>query len=350
MLLLIPVIAVAIPIWTVVLLTRAVTRLVGRKTVAWDQIIEPHAEKGWKPKPNLNCECSFAAGVFRARTGEDGWPAGRSLDEAEMVVFGDSFASGFGVDHGRAFFSLRSGIRIKAIGSPGYSMVQELLWMKWLAPSLSGKTVVWFLYFGNDLYDNLLPNLYHYRMPFARRGKNGWEVVTSHVSPARWPYNPEKNFREEEKFRGAFGENPLSTRVYEACEYLIGEGRDVCSRANADLVLLSIPWTVQLDDAEWSRRCKLYGQPEDFDRHAPDRRIGEIAQRLGVPLVEGRRCWSAAHHFPNEGHWNEGGHRRVAELLEQIHRNRTQPGRSGVRPAEHLAVLAAKAPLGATGE
>src|SRR4029079_11419126 len=67
-------------------------------------------------------------------------------------------------------------------------MVQEYLWMRRLAPQLRGKMVVWFVYFGNDLYDNLCPDLRGYRKPFLRQTGVGdeWEIYSGHVRPEAW--------------------------------------------------------------------------------------------------------------------------------------------------------------------
>ena len=48
-------------------------------------------------------------------------------------------------------------VRIKSIGSPAYSLVHSLMWMERMAPLLEGKLVVWFVYNGNDLADNVYP-------------------------------------------------------------------------------------------------------------------------------------------------------------------------------------------------
>jgi hypothetical protein len=140
------------------------------------------------------------------------------------------------------FFSQPNGnIRIKAIGAPGYNMVQEILLMNALSSQLRGKLVVWFIYFGNDLYENLQPNFYRYRMPFVREinGTGDWEIVTSHVSPANWRSRFERDYyaRLAEICSPTF----LAQRVYSACEYLIGKGLEICNRADARLVVMTIP-------------------------------------------------------------------------------------------------------------
>lgn len=333
--LLIPVVVIALPVWAVATLTKTARRIFEPKSTPWQEIIEYHPEIGWRPKANLTAHCEFAAGTFHLRTADDGWPGATTFAQSDMVVIGDSYALGFGVDSRRAFYSVCKDVQIKAIGAPGYSMVHEVLWMKRYARQLHGKLVVWFLCYSNDLYDNLLPNLYHYRTPFARRDMNGtWQIVNHHVTTEPWPFNYEHNFRMEEKFHGVFGENPLAERVYAACEYLIREGRDACRDAGASLVLLSVPWPIQLDDVEWRRRCARHGSIDDFDRYAPDRKIGSICADLNVSLIQGREWLDVRHHIPAEGHWNERGHRQIARLLEQVHEQWKESSRAGLQSHE----------------
>ena len=52
-------------------------------------------------------------------------------------------------------------------------MVQTLLWMERLKDRLAGKLVVWLVFYGNDLMDNLHPNFDRYRTPFVRSRDDG---------------------------------------------------------------------------------------------------------------------------------------------------------------------------------
>ena len=79
----------------------------------------------------------------------------RGVDESDMLVFGDSYVFGHAIDDRQHFAHVNPRLRIKAIGVNGYNMVQTLLWMKKLAPKLQGKLVLWCVYLGNDLTDNM---------------------------------------------------------------------------------------------------------------------------------------------------------------------------------------------------
>ena len=99
-----------------------------------------------------------------------------SLDDSAVVVIGDSFAFGYGVDAGKSFADLNPGLAIKAVGAPGYSMVQSVLLMEQFAERLAGKLVVWFVCLENDLQDNLAPAMRRYRSPFVRLSRSARRV------------------------------------------------------------------------------------------------------------------------------------------------------------------------------
>jgi hypothetical protein len=56
-----------------------------------------------------------------------------------------------------------------------------------------------------------------------------------------------------------------------------------------------------------------------FDPDLPDKKIGEICAKFDVPFVDGKAYLGVSDHIPNEGHWNERGHRRVGELLQALY-------------------------------
>jgi hypothetical protein len=250
---------------------------------------------------------------FPVQTDADGWCGPGRLDESDVVVFGDSFAFGYAVR--RPFFRVSpSGLRVKAVAAPGYNMVQELLLMSELGPQLRRKLVVWFLYPGNDFTDNLCPGMQGYRTPFVRESadRTTWEIVSSHLASKPWAAQP--RYDRARKVSMVFGRNPSSERVYSACQYLIARGAAVCREARATLVVLVIPWMIQFDRLPWP------GIDDDtVEADLPDRRIGRICEDLGVPCVRASQHLGKQHYFADEGHLNEEGHARLAELLDALH-------------------------------
>ncbi len=160
MILTVPIIILGLPFWAVAYFTRILSLLNETRAIEWKQIMEFYSTIGWKPRANLD---TYALGLdgepFHFTTDSHGWRGKNSIADSEIVVFGDSFAFGFAADDDKFYAELNPRLRIKAIGANGYNMVQSLLWMQRLSTKLKEKLVVWFIYYGNDLYENLQPNL-----------------------------------------------------------------------------------------------------------------------------------------------------------------------------------------------
>src|SRR6516164_646658 len=134
-----PILVVGLPFWITAVGTRLIARRLVPRTVRWQEIIEFDFRFGWKPKPNLNVQC-FGDDVFRVTTGPDGWRGNISLAECDIVVLGDSFAFGYGVNEQAMFAELIPNVRVKPIGAPGYNLVQELLVLREYCSQLTGSS------------------------------------------------------------------------------------------------------------------------------------------------------------------------------------------------------------------
>jgi hypothetical protein len=322
----VPIVVLALPFWVVGFLTRALAHHLQPSYVSWDRLMEFASVIGWKPKPNLDTHYLTVAkdGVFHIVTDAQGWPGTTSISESDIVVFGDSYAFGYGVNAEASFPECSGEVRIKAIGAPAYNMVQEVLLMDQLSTQLSGKLVVWFIFVGNDLHDNLTPNMYHYRMPFVREinGTGSWEIVTSHVSPVKWPYTSAR-FRDftlwDRLLADIHSPTFLAQRAYSACEFLVVKGNEICSRAGARLLVMTIPDPLTVSRRGLRRMFSRGADPTLFDPDLPDKRIGEICSQFRVPFVAGRNHLQAQHYKARDPHWNEKGHQKVAELLGTLY-------------------------------
>jgi hypothetical protein len=321
-LLVLPVLLVMLPLWAVSACTRVLARLLEPNYLTRDQLIEFDPTVGWRPRANLKTH-HLLVDVFRIATDSEGWRGRWSLSDSDVVVFGDSFAAGYGVDDEHIFANLSSEPRIKPIGIGGYSMVQAFLWMKELAPSLSGKLVVWFIYLGNDLYDNLSPDLRGYRKPFLRevRGGGGWEICSDHVTREQWPIvrRPRKGHIHMGSLAELCSDTFLAERAFEACRFLISEGHRLCSRVGADLVVLTIPDTHQLSGAGQAYLKSLGPNLKGFDADLPDAKIASMCHTDGVRFIPGRSFLDVGCYKQNDCHWNVLGHRRVAKTLADLY-------------------------------
>ncbi len=320
--LLTPLIIVVAVLWVVAACTRAGARLVEPAYVTLDQLIQFDPVFGWKPRPNLRTH-HLMVDLFRISTDAHGWRGRSTVEESDIVVFGDSFAAGYGVSDEHLFADLNPRLRIKPIGIGGYNMPQSLLWMEKLAQSLRGKLVVWFVYFGNDLYDNLSPELHGYRRPFLRerRAVGGWEIVSSHVSEEKWPIpaRARKGHIHLATLAEMCSNTFLAERAYGACEYLIRRAQRVCATVGADLMIFTIPEPSQFLREGHDYLKSLKPELEAFDADLPDWRIESICAAAGVPFVAGKEFLDLSCYKTNDCHWNELGHRKVAAKLAELH-------------------------------
>lgn len=197
--------------------------------------------------------------------------------------------------------------------------------MERLAPRLAGKSVVWFVFYGNDLHENLLPNsLDQYRAPFVRRrhGSAHWEVVTSHVSSEPWPFpnRPEGSMVAELSTPGF-----LAERAFSACEYLIGRARGACEAVGASLQVWGVPDYRLLSDAGRAILAARARDAEAFDPGLIDRELGRVCRAAGVPFLALSEHLESGDHLEKDSHWSPRGHRRVAALLSDSQRPVSRP-------------------------
>ena len=338
--LLTPVIVAAAVLWAVSACTRACARLVEPAYVELDQLIQFDPVFGWKPRPNLRTH-HLTVDLFRISTDVQGWRGRSTVKESDIVVFGDSFAAGYGVSDEHLFADLNPKLRIKAIGIGGYNMPQSLMWMEKLAQALRGKLVVWFVYLGNDLYDNLSPELHGYRRPFVRerRPLGGWEIVSSHISEEKWPIvaRARKGHIHLATLAEMCSNTFLAERAYGACEYLIRRAQRACAKAGADLMIFTIPEPSQFLREGHEYLKSLKPELETFDADLPDRRIESICAAAGIPFVAGKGFLDISCYKPNDCHWNELGHRKVATKLAELHAARASDSRrSPPRPHQQI--------------
>jgi len=317
-----PAILLLIPIWWIDSLVRLFRRVLEPKPIPLEEIIEYAPEVGWKPKAGISAHVlNFNRDTWQLTTDSDGWRGTGSVEKADAVVFGDSYAFGYGVDDEAFFGDLPGDVRIKSIGSPAYSLVHSLLWMERMAPQLKGKLVVWLVYNGNDLADNVHPAQNQYRSPFVRLAAvdSECEIVTEHVDSSPWTLNS------REGGMAAFIElcspTEQSRRAFEACDFLIRRANDVCREAGARLVVMSIPDLSHVACLALARELGKSQHAAHFDEDVPDRELKAICDREGLPFVPLAAHMDAADYLERDFHWSPRGHRKVAELIAKLSRD-----------------------------
>jgi hypothetical protein len=308
-----------VPFLLVARATSAVARWLSPETTPFQDLVEYVPEIGWRPKPGLAVHGTDDNGdPFWLTTDADGWRGQASIAESDVIVFGDSFAFGFGADERDFFGAGKQRPRIKGIGAPGYNMVQSLMWMRRLGPQLRGKTVAWLIYSGNDLEDNLNPQMESYRAPFVRETWDGdWQIVTAHVGPHPWPFWPRRT--NAEGFLELCRPSLLATRAYRACDFLIEAARELSLAHGARLVVITVPDLSPMQTKTFARLLER-APIKEFDPAEPDRRIRAICARLGVPFIALADSLNEHDYLNRDVHWNRRGHERVAQILRDAGR------------------------------
>ncbi|GKS58311.1 hypothetical protein YTPLAS18_18380 [Nitrospira sp.] len=319
------IIALGFPFYLVSFLVRTLASRLEPPCIQWPDLFKFDPTIGWKARENVDSYClDERDDIFHVLTDNQGWPGRRHVDDSDVVVFGDSHAFGYGVDHERAFWQVDCGVKIKAIGVPGYNMVQESMLLERLAPQLRHKMVAWFCYVGNDLFDNLCPEMLGYRMPFLRQANyNGtWEIVTSHLSPDPWTGSIGARAVRRSGYPlipALHSDTPLSRRSFSACEFLIARGHQACRKHGARLVVVSIPEPFALDPQQISTANEQYPYLKDLSADYPDRKLGAMCQKAGVEFVALREYLELCDYKRAHDHWTERGHRRVADVLTKLY-------------------------------
>lgn len=320
-----PILVLVLPFLMVRIFTNAVIKINTKNYLRWADLIEYNPNIGWKAKAKLNTR-HMVDDVFTLTTDNKGWRGKNSIENSEILVFGDSFAWGYGIDDKNYFGNLDSELRIKAIGTVGYNMVQEFLCMQELAGKLDGKEIIWLIYHGNDLLDNICPDMSGYRTPFLRKDGHSdkWEITTSHIKPDRWPLTPVRRlngWHYMEALGELCGPSYLSERAYDASRYMIEKVSDYCIEENAKLTIISLCDKNQLE-ASGQEKLKNYrkkiGGLDTFDENYPDKKIGTICKELNIPFVAISQHMNYRHYKEDDGHWNEKGHKKFAELITQV--------------------------------
>jgi hypothetical protein len=328
-----PVVLLGLPFLMVSFLVTLITSRLEGKCIRWPDIFEFDAVLGWKARSNLNCFCLEPGDdVFHLVTDQHGWPGSLAIEDSDMVVLGDSHAFSYGVDHEKSFSHLNRGVKIKAVGVPGYNMVQELMLLEELAPKLRHKLVVWFCYAGNDLFDNLSPEMLGYRAPFLRRkqgGNTGWEIVTSHLSSDAWTCSAGARTLRRSGYPlmpALHSDSVLSQRVYSACENLIERGYRVCKNNAARLVVACIPDPFALDKNQIAAARNRYPFLKNLDPSYPDEKLRTICNKIGIRFIALKDYLEIDDYKRLHDHWTERGHRRVAQVLLGIYREHIAQG------------------------
>lgn len=111
-------------------------------------------------------------------------------------------------------------------------------------------------------------------------------------------------------------------RGFQLTDHLLKAVRDSAAVAGAQVVLVLLPIKLQLTPSEFRYFMRQSGVPErEMDIGKPQRVIGDLAARLGIPVVDllpRFRQWSAEKRAPlYKDHWTVAGHKLAAQIVTE---------------------------------
>ena len=293
--------------------------------------------------------------------------AGEPTSGSRIQLFGDSFAEGWGVDVERglaaqleAELTTRSpSVTVANYGVAGYGTDQELLLFE-AQGAARDPDLVLVLFYGNDLWNNASRwgiGAERGPKPYFRVGADGAlqllgvpVPVPAPREPGRVQYLAERwhvvalarkaslpeaigQAQKGEFYAALYGrDEERYAPLWTLAERLLAAFAERARRAGARFAVVYAPAIVQVEVDDWRTKRDLHGLTGDFDLMAPNRMLGQIAGRQGIPYLD--LCpdfvgaAAGATLFYRDSHWTAAGHALAARVLAQFVAQR------GLLPAE----------------
>lgn len=327
-------------------------------------------------KPHMKTEGSIGqTNAFGFRDRE--WTMDKPASTVRVLAIGDSFTWGTGVtyDEGvvrileRALQDRIPRSEILNLGVPGFEPEHELDLLKQFGLYLQPDAVVLNLFVGNDIMRKRAAGresaIVVAGKIFYVHHSGNW--IHDHLGPDRWHLYHNLNYLIQvdfSSFRGWFrrktapstvasGGNASSAPNGWAIDYLryLGERSDIFGKEDSEewnfhwdftrsvldsfvsalraqriaLVVAIIPEQVQLDrDLQREFLTAAGSSAQSYDFSKPQKVLAQWCQSRGVACVDLLAKWASgppreALYFPNDTHWNGGGHARAAmEILPAL--------------------------------
>ena len=285
-------------------------------------------------------------------------------DEDVVLVLGDSFAFGCGVELEQTFqeqVEAMAGLRMVCAALPGYGQFQQLELLHGLIDEMRPRVVVVALYEGNDLNDNMRAGAISLGLirrpaiepPLLRRPGLGTFFLDKVRKPTYWlgsssaaqsirpriePWLVEvgllpKQVPTNQMLNWMLSRTPTQEVAMgqEWTTQLLGRIRDLAAGRSAVTVVLMIPAVIQASPSRFAEFVDARGGPADrYDRVGFHERFVTALLDRGFAVVDPlaritAEAEAGRESYYREGHWNARGHQIAAELLMEELRKHFEP-------------------------
>lgn len=262
--------------------------------------VEHDPRLGWRYRPGTrerHASGEFDVAIEINSLGFRGpaWDLASDPTAPRVLVLGDSFAFGWGVEHAQSVSArlgaLRPDWKVFGAGVSGYATDQESLLLETLDGSVRPDCVV-VVFCENDLYECAELEAYGKRKPRFVRDSDRLQLEGMPV-PFPWLERASHAWRAVKKARW---EHEFANRARDPDR----EWALVCDLLRRMANQLGGRPLVVVSDEE---RLARLAADEPFLEHV------DLRTEFGADAAE--------LHFPRDGHWNAAGHARAAEALER---------------------------------
>jgi lysophospholipase L1-like esterase len=348
--------------------------------IGWEKI--PNGE-GWFHRPEYRTYVRFNSKGLRDQ--EHTYDKGENV--FRILILGDSFVEGYSVGADELLTEVLEGNLNKAPlgmqfevlngGTSGYSTDQEFLFFREEGVKYKPDLVILTM-FHNDIYYNTQPVYLEYPKPLFLLQDGKLDLTNVPVLPKREQRNKGQsrdtparpggvkgilkraashllvyrvlgqkiraNFPELAEHLERIGlvrpprykmlpedlrvfarmDTPSFMTAWAVTEAILNEFSRLTRASGAQLILFLIPDKVQLYEADWEATQKTYGiSAKEWDLDKPNRKIKEIARRLGLRVLDPLSTFQEAAnqgerlYYRQDRHWNAGGHRLAARIIHR---------------------------------
>ena len=275
-----------------------------------------------------------------------------------LLVFGDSFVEGWGVEVEQTVSGqlrqILAGDQVLNFGVAGYGTDQEMLLFQKEGAAFHPDCVV-VCYYANDMWNNVsdwgigTEQGYKPHFSFAAGGrlrlkgvpvprtrywdedyweKESWDLRLQHYLTQQWhlyvlarkALTPEMSREEHGQFYDAlYGLDAEGRyeRAWEASGILLSAFKTAVEKGGARFMLVYVPAIVQVEAEEWAPKLRdLVGR---YDLLKPNKRLGAIAARYGIDFLDLYPAFEEEARsqplYYRDSHWNPAGHDLAARQI-----------------------------------
>jgi len=253
-----------------------------------------------------------------------------------VLLLGDSFAAGYGVEREQQFADLLEralGVEIVNAATGGWELEHQYYFVRERARALQPDLILYAMFLGNDIIRNggraldshgIAPDPRYpersHRTPklvlLLRRAREAWRARRT---PRRREWRPPSQYLD----MCARRPKPSAARDYETTRAFLGMLRDEAARADSALLIAFFSYRTVIEPAARERlRASIAGFDRDYDLERPPREIEKFLRELDIPYVDLNDPLGAAVaespepvYYERDGHWTPRGHRVVAGAL-----------------------------------